>query len=187
MDLSQRIVLYGGSFDPPHMGHQFSCLYLLSALNAQAVWLIPAFNHPEGKNLLDYRHRLAMCELMARPLQDRVVVKDTEYQLGGAGRTYDTVCYIQSIYPEQRFALAIGADIATTFSSWYKAEQLRLQIPIIVIGRSGFAGGQTALDIPAVESRSIRKRVVDGDSILGLVPQSIADYIEKNNLYRIKT
>ena len=77
MMLHGHTAIYGGSFDPPHMGHQLACLYVLEALAAEAVWLMPCFVHPFGKALSSFEHRFAMCEKLARPLP-RVTVSAAE-------------------------------------------------------------------------------------------------------------
>ena len=68
MPLTNHIAIFGGSFDPPHFGHQLSCLWLISALNAKAVVVAPTFEHCFGKKLTDFNHRREMCERMCELL-----------------------------------------------------------------------------------------------------------------------
>src|SRR5688572_20849117 len=110
MSLEGRTVLYGGSFNPPHMGHQMACLYLLEARSAEAVWLLPAFAHPFGKELAPFAERLEMCRLLAAPFGGRVVTSDIEQRVAD-GRTYVTLTRLLQEQPDRRFVLAVGADI----------------------------------------------------------------------------
>ena len=178
-------VVYGGSFNPPHMAHQMACLYLLEGLGAHAVWLVPAHVHPFGKRLADFEHRLAMCRLLAAPFAERVVVSDVERALGGAGRTYDTLVHLIAAHPQGRFALAVGADILGEAHSWYRWDDIERLVPLAVIGRAGYRGrGRAVLDLPRVSSSDIRRRVARGESLDGLVPCSVAEYVAAHGLYR---
>ncbi|MCK5687977.1 nicotinate (nicotinamide) nucleotide adenylyltransferase [Myxococcota bacterium] len=178
-------VIYGGSFNPPHIGHQMSCLFLLEALNATAVWLMPSQTHPFGKELLPFPHRFAMCEAMASPLGEKVKVSDVEEKLGGKGRTYDTLTYLKDLYPERHFAFAIGADLLTEIDSWYRSQELKQEYKIVALGRCGFDDADLDLvALPKVASREIRERLHKGESILGLVPTCVATYIEKEGIYK---
>jgi nicotinate-nucleotide adenylyltransferase len=92
-------VLFGGSFDPPHLGHQMACLYLLEGLGAADLWLLPAATHPFGKVLTAFAQRLLLCEALVAPFGGRATVQPIEAELGGAGRTFDTVCALQARHP----------------------------------------------------------------------------------------
>jgi len=93
------------------MGHQMTCLYLLEALGAQAVWLMPVFRHPFNKELAPFAARVAMCEQLATPFGARVQVSLVESDPGMTGRTFDTLSALVVRHPERRFALAVGTDI----------------------------------------------------------------------------
>jgi len=171
-------VIYGGSFNPPHLGHQMSCLYLLEGLGADAVWLVPVHTHPFGKPLTSFMHRLAMCRLLAAPFAGRVEVSDVEAQRGGVSRTYDTLVHLRTAHPERRFALAVGADNLDELPRWHRWPELEALLPICVVGRSGYDGrGLTPLDIPDVASRDVRARLHEGESTLGLLPAAVAAYV----------
>ena len=184
MQLQGYTALYGGSFNPPHMSHQMAVLYLLEALGASNVWLIPAAKHPLGKELLPFEHRLAMCRAMSSPWGEQVSIMETERELGGEGRTYDTISHLQKQFPERRFALVIGADIIEESHQWYRWDDIHEMLPVVVLGREGFTC-EEALDVrlPEVSSREIRSRLQRGESIHGLVPTSVASYIRQQRLY----
>lgn len=185
MSLAGTTVMFGGSFNPPHLGHQMACLYLLEGCGAEAVWLLPSFRHPFGKPLADFNHRFAMCEAMADALGGRVQVHDVERTLAGAGRTYDIVVHLQNAYPAMRFALAIGADLLGECDQWYRWSELCARVQVVVVGREGYPAQGDAVAMPNISSSALRARLARGDSVRGLVPIKVAGYIAEHGLYRL--
>ena len=185
MKLDGHTVIYGGSFNPPHLGHQMSCLYLLEAMGAEAVWLVPAVNHPFGKELADFGARVDMCELIAAPFAGRVRVSHIEAEPGMSGRTYDTLVGLKQAHPTLSFVLAIGSDILPETPEWYRWSELEAMVPVVVIARPGSPSSRaTPVEMPAVSSADLRRRLLAGDGIEGLVPASVAEYIRRQDLYR---
>jgi nicotinate-nucleotide adenylyltransferase len=185
MSLAGYTVLYGGSFNPPHIGHQMACLYFLEALAAGAVWLIPSRRHPFGKPLAPWEDRVELCELLARPFGERAVVSRVEGEAGLSGRTIDTVEHLAREHPTRQFALAIGTDILAETAAWHRWADIEAIARVVVVGRAGYgpADGEI-VELPAVSSSEIRERVARGESIDGLVPAAVADYIAEHGLYR---
>jgi nicotinate-nucleotide adenylyltransferase len=177
-----RIALYGGSFNPPHVAHQLAALYVLETAPIDAVWLVPTFRHPFDKALLEFDHRLRMCELLAAPLGARVAVSDIERTLGGESRTLRTLRRLEADHPDHRFRLVIGSDLVPELASWYGVEQIEQAAPFLVVGRAGSTGaGQVAM--PAVSSTAIRAALAAGASVEGLLPRAVAGYIYEHGLY----
>ncbi len=176
-------VVYGGSFDPPHMAHQMACLYLLEALEAQQVWLVPTFQHAFGKALADFERRAAMCNLLVAPFGGRVQVLTTEKHLGGQSLTHSTMTHLAQAHPEQRLALALGADIMADTHRWHMWDDINQRWPVVVVGRTGFPHPQSRIELPAIASRAVRDRVRQNKSLTGLVPASVARFIAEHRLY----
>lgn len=186
MSLAGRTVIYGGSFNPPHMSHQLACLYLLEALEAQAVWLVPAANHPFGKPLAPFADRVAMCRLIAAPLGSRVTVSEVEQQLGGLGRTYDTLMHLMQTHPDRRFALAVGADILREVHAWHRWSDIEAALPVVVLGRAGHPHPRAMpVALPEVSSSMLRERLGHGESVEGYVPAAVARYLREHALYGV--
>jgi len=184
MLLRGHVALYGGSFNPPHVGHQMACLYLLEGLSADAVWIIPARSHPFGKTLADFGQRVQMCRLLAEPFAGRVEVSTVEDDADLSGKTFDTLCELRRSHPERRFALAVGSDILAETAQWYRWQDIGKRARVVVIGRTGhLAPGTTPVALPQVSSTQIRARLAAGESIDGLVPTIVADYIAREGLY----
>ncbi|MBI3178762.1 MAG: adenylyltransferase/cytidyltransferase family protein, partial [Deltaproteobacteria bacterium] len=130
MPLTGYTVVYGGSFNPPHMGHQMACLYVLEALAAESVWLVPSRVHPFGKPLAPVEARVEMCRRMARAFGERVKVSLIEAQGEVSGRTYDTLDRLRRDHPQRRFALAIGADLVAETAQWYRWRDIEAMVRV---------------------------------------------------------
>jgi nicotinate-nucleotide adenylyltransferase len=184
--LAGRTVVYGGSFNPPHMGHQMAILYLLEALGADRVWLLPAHVHAFGKALAPFEHRVAMARLLAAPFAERAEVSELEREVG-SGRTYDVLVRAHRDHPDRRFALAVGADILKETRSWHRWSDIEAMVPVVVIGRGGHSpAGAGPLALPDVSSTLVRDRVARRESLEGLVPRAVADYIARQHLYEVR-
>ncbi|HEY0711499.1 MAG TPA: nicotinate (nicotinamide) nucleotide adenylyltransferase [Polyangia bacterium] len=180
-----RVALFGGSFNPPHLGHQLVALSVLETQPVDELWFVPCYKHPFEKALAPFAHRLAMCRLAAAALGPRARVSTVEEQLGGESRTLLTVKALKAEHPDTAFQLVIGADLEAEIATWYGAEELQRLISFIVIGRAGFpsTGG---IEMPAVSSTDVRERLARGgadDAVAALVPRSVLDYIRAHRLY----
>jgi nicotinate-nucleotide adenylyltransferase len=178
------VAIFGGSFNPPHLGHQALCLMLLEACAVDELWLVPTYRHYFGKELADYEHRLEMCRRMIAPLAGRARVSEVERELDAASsRMLDTLQELQKRHPGDHFRLVVGADILQETDRWYRWDEVTALAPPLVFGRHGYSGG----DLPAppdISSTSIRDALARGESALPLVPRSVQEYIEAEGLYR---
>jgi nicotinate-nucleotide adenylyltransferase len=198
-----RIALFGGSFNPPHVGHQLAALYVLETADVDELWFIPSFKHPFQKALEPFEDRFHMCELAAAALGARARVSDVERELGEESRTLRTLRALEARHPEHRFALVVGADLVAEIGDWYGADELRRAAPFIVVGRAGAAseeaagagagaaagaGGaaRAAVEMPAVSSTAIRRALADGKSVSGLVSRAVLDYIYGRGLFQAR-
>src|SRR3954452_5783134 len=177
-----RVALFGGSFNPPHVGHQLVGLEVLEADAVDELWLIPCSKHPFDKALAPFEDRLAMCELAAAALGPRARVSDCERQLGGESRTLRTVKALLAQHPAAELSLVIGGDIEAELDSWYGADELRRLCRFIVVARSGFAGAAGPV-MPAVSSSEVRQRLAAGQPVDRLLPRAVLDYIRQRKLY----
>ena len=184
-----RIALYGGSFNPPHLGHELAALYVLETAEVDELWFIPCFQHAFDKTLEPFEDRLRLCQLAAASLGPRARVSDVERELGGDSHTLLTLRALQARHPEHQFAVVIGADLAAETASWYGAEELRRAAPFIVVGRAGSApDGATAdprplVEMPNVSSTEIRRALAAQRPIAGLVSRGVLDYIYARRLF----
>lgn len=182
---SPRIALFGGSFNPPHIAHQLVCLWALATNRADEVWLTPCFEHAFDKALVAFEHRLEMCRLAATLLPpDGVRVCAVEGEIGGRSRTFVTVEELQRRHPSHRFALLVGADLLQETSAWYRFDELRAMVDLLVVGRPGYPGPEGAIELSPLSSTEVRGRLAAGSDVSSLVSANVLSYIERHGLYR---
>jgi nicotinate-nucleotide adenylyltransferase len=181
-----RVAIFGGSFNPPHVGHQLVALYVLETAAVDELWFVPCWKHPFAKSLEAFADRLRMAELAAVALGPRARVSDVEARLGGEkSRTLLTIKGLQASYPQHEFSLVIGADLVAELPSWYGADELRRSVQLLVVGRGGYPG-PTGVTMPAVSSTEIRARLYTGESTDGLLPRGVSEYVRERGLYSRK-
>ena len=178
MRWKKRIALFGGSFNPPHLGHVEMCRWLLDRGDLDAVWVIPCFLHPFEKPLVSFEDRYAMCLFAFSPLGRRVLVIDVERELGGLSHTVRTIKYLAQKYPRYVFQLVTGSDAAAETPAWKDAEEIQKLVSMITVPRG------TPSPIPDISSHQVRECVHARQPFAHLIPKSVAVYIVTHELYR---
>lgn len=182
------IAIYGGSFNPPHIGHVMIVGYVLATTKVDEVWLVPCFTHAFAKPLAPFELRMQMCELAIADFSpQRVAVSDVEARIGGVSRTIDTVRTLSELHPKARFDLVVGADIFRERQSWKQFDELERRCRFIVIGRSGYPNPEGYPVAPAlvdVSSSEVRDTIERGEEPTNLVPRTVADFVREQGLYR---
>ena len=182
--LAGHTVIYGGSFDPPHLGHRAACAHLLSR-GAAAVWVTPVFRHADGKNLADFDHRRAMCERMVADLGPGVTIDDAEARLGGRGQTSELLAFLRAREPGRPLVLALGDDLRLSAPTWEGWQAMAATTPVEWLPRGGQPLGQPSLaTLPTVSSTEVRRRLARGDSARDLLVPEVAAYIDAHRLYQ---
>lgn len=180
--------LFGGSFNPPHMGHVLACHYALLRWNLKKVLVVPSFAHPFGKPLPAFEDRMAMCRLAFAYLGAGVEVSDVERQMAGVSYTVDTVRELTRLRPDDNFRLLVGGDILSNTRKWREFDELTRLAPLLVIPRISegvvYGGAATEAALPDVSSTLIREGLAAGKVLKGAVPAAVLDYVQKQRLYR---
>lgn len=199
-----RIGVFGGSFDPIHLGHLILAENCREQAGLDRVLFIPCAMSPhkqDGAHGTD-RQRMEMLNLAIGGHRE-FHSSDIEIKRAGVSYTVDTLQALTVQQPDDQWFFLIGADSLESFSTWREPEQiLRLAQPIVV-GRPGSAKVNLScleslsspeyvaeiekiqIESPLIEisSSNLRQRVVAGQSIRFLVPRSIEKYIETQKLY----
>ncbi|MGH7655017.1 MAG: nicotinate-nucleotide adenylyltransferase [Gemmatimonadaceae bacterium] len=188
-----RIGVFGGTFDPPHLGHLLAASDAYDALGFDQVLFIPAAGQPlKSVIVASPADRLAMVELLVAG-DPRFAVDPIEIERGGLSFTVDTLRALHERWRSDgalALILLLGADAAATLPQWREPAELAALAEVIVLSRAGGGGtGATAgraIDTRRVDvsSTEIRARVAAGKSIRGFVPEPVAAYIEGRRLYR---
>lgn len=181
---SRRVAVYGGSFDPPHLGHVLSIAWALSAADVDEVWVIPTWEHAfEKAHRASFAARMKMCELALAPFRD-VELLDIERRLGGVSRTLRTLEALESAHPDADFRLLVGADVLLSADRWYRWDAVVRIAPPLVVGREGYPPPEGCpISIPNVSSTEIRHELDRSGDLTGLVPSAVVDYIRQQGLY----
>jgi nicotinate-nucleotide adenylyltransferase len=183
--------LFGGSFDPVHLGHLIVAEAAGETLGAR-VRFLPARAQPlkPAAHRATPEQRAHMLELAIHG-NPRLQVERIELTLPAPSYTVRTLRALAEREPGNRFTLLLGADAARDLAAWHEVAALPTLADIVVFARPGVAVPRHALigrviDVPAVDLSAtlLRERVRRGQSIRYLVPEAVRDYIAAHGLYR---
>jgi nicotinate-nucleotide adenylyltransferase len=190
-----KLGLLGGMFDPIHIGHLRAAEIVREALALDEVVFVPAGQPPHrGQPAAAGLDRYAMVAL-ATAAQRAFVPSDIEIAREGPSYTVETVARLRQGRPEVEVVLIVGSDNLPMIGDWREPERLLELCTIAVVERPGSAPAP-ASRLPAarlhrvegtalpIASRDLRERIRAGRSVRHLVPDGVADYIEKRGLYR---
>jgi len=187
----ERVGVFGGSFDPIHLGHLILAEAALEELQLERIIFIPAALSPfktERPPSASNESRLAMLR-EAIASEDRFSVDDRELHREGPSYTIDTVRELLGDYPGVRFIYLIGADNLKDLPRWHEIGELRNLVDFAVLDR-GKAPELESCDLPVIcrridlSSTEIRGRLAKGLSIRFMVPERVYDFIMTHHPYR---
>jgi nicotinate-nucleotide adenylyltransferase len=190
-----HITLFGGSFNPPHLGHaivleQICKLKLIKPLDE--IWLLPEYQHSFAKNiaLIPASHRLAMTRFLLRP---KVKLQTCCIDKKMSGNTIDHITYLKKTFPRHQFSFLLGSDNLKTFDLWPQWQTLLRLMPFYIYPRKGFDfkplypnmmpltdSRQIITDISSTMVRNLIRQSLPWEH---LVPPEIAGYILTHQLY----
>jgi nicotinate-nucleotide adenylyltransferase len=173
-----RIALFGGSFDPPHLGHVLAASYVLATARPDALWVLPAARHPYHKPLPPLEQRLALCRLAFATLVG-VSVRDDEAR-NPSGFTIDLVEALARAHPGHQWLLVGGTDTAADLPKWRRGADLLKLVEVIAVPRRGYDDAAIAA-MPAISSTLIRTRRAAGDPCRDLLPAAVAEAWQGGN------
>ncbi len=171
-----RVAVYGGSFDPPHVGHAMVASWLRWTDRCDEVWLVPVKGHPFAKRSAPYDERVALCRAVAEALPG-VRVDEVERDLPTPSYTIDTLRTLAARHPAHSFRLVVGADVLAETHKWRAWDAIERDFPPIVVGRAGWPTPPGTIDFPPVSSTEIRRRAAAGEPLDALVPALVRDRI----------
>lgn len=179
-----QVALIGGSFNPPHVGHQLAALYVRSTLPLDEVWLVPTFRHPFGKPHEPFEHRVAMCQALARDLGPWLKVSTAEREVNGQGRTIELLEWLLPKHPGTQFHFIIGSDILGDLPHWKDWDKIQSLVKVTVLYRAGYpARDAVGPPLAEVSSSEIRARLERREAPADLVPRAVLDYAREHHLY----
>ncbi len=173
-----RVAVYGGSFDPPHVGHAMVAAWLGWTRRVDEVWLVPTYQHAFEKDLAPFDTRVALCEAMARSLGPHVRVDRVEERLERPSYTIHTLEALARAHPEHSFRLVIGSDVLEQTDAWHRWDLIEERFVPVVVGRVGYEEVPGAPSFPPVSSTEVRRALRAGESVAHLVPGVVLDLLD---------
>ena len=189
-----RLGIFGGSFDPPHLGHLLPAIDAAESLGLDAVRFVPTGIQPfkAGRAGAGPAQRMAMAERLVAGVPG-FDADSTEIDRAGLSFTVDTLATMAERHPTAELVLLVGADAYALFDQWRQPDRIRELATVAVLARAGEmvpeAGARTGVKLLQtrrvdISSTELRARVADGRTIRGFVPDAVADYIAEHRLYR---
>jgi nicotinate-nucleotide adenylyltransferase len=187
--LKLRVGVFGGTFDPVHVGHLAIALAALESVPLDRVLFVPARRSPlkDRDPIASVADRVAMLEL-AIASEPRFKLSRIELERDGVSYTVDTLDALKS---EGDLFLILGSDALADLRRWRTPERIRELATILVAARPGApepdpVHGARAFDAPRLDisSRELRARAARGLSLRYLVPDAVWEHLRKRGLYK---
>lgn len=198
----ERIGIFGGTFNPPHLGHIQAAREALSALNLDRVLLVPTHISPHKALPADSptaRQRLEMLRLAVEQVSG-LAVSDLELSREGVSYTFETVTQLKKLYPRAQLVLLMGSDMFLSFLTWRHPEKIFENTELAVFYRgdkaeiSAVAAQKAALEAKGAKVQLVENKVVPISStqlrrLLAFrcaeefLPEGVGDYIRSHGLY----
>lgn len=190
-----RVGLFGGTFDPPHLGHLVTAVNVRQVLKLDLVILMVA-NDPWQKNetreVTCAADRLAMVRAAIRGVEG-LVAGDDEIIRGGPSYTTDTLTTLSAKYPGAQLFTIVGDDAASKFGTWQRASEIAEQSTLVVVDRPGsplvppseFVWNRVEVPRLEVSSTDLRARFVDGRPLDYLISTGVLEVIADRGLYGV--
>lgn len=187
--------MFGGRFDPPHLGHLLLAQQAVELLMLDELWFVPAKAPPHKATVASAEHRFMMVNLatLSNPC---FKVSRIELDRQGPSYSVDTVLDIKTRLPDAQIFFLTGVDAYADIASWQRAEEIVNMAHMIALPRPGYTLEEltpffkervTVLQARQIEisSTDIRARMQAGKSVRYLVPELVENYFAKESLYDV--
>lgn len=182
----RRIGVFGGAFDPPHVGHLMVAQDVIEALDLDLLLIVPSARPPHRDAVLDAEQRLELVRTVFDG-DPRIEVSDIELRRPGPSWTVDTLKEVRRRWKPDELVLVIGADQYRSFDTWRDPREILELAELAVMPRDGelpredprypfVAAPVTRVD---VSSTRVRERLSTGRSVRYLVPDTIRERLEE--------
>lgn len=197
--MSKRYGILGGTFDPPHNGHLHIALMARRAVELDEVILVPAARNPLKRTatLASPKQRLEMCRLAIQN-EEGLSVSDIEITRGSPSYTVETLEELQQVQPATYWFI-MGSDTLRTLPDWHQSERIGKFARIAAYEREGTNLEEAIRALPteyqalvdvvpgptlSISSSKIKASVQSGMAYEHWLPEGVAQYIKRSNLYR---
>jgi nicotinate-nucleotide adenylyltransferase len=184
--MNRRVGLFGGTFDPPHIGHMVVAQDVFERLALDLLVVMPAARPPHREAVLGPETRLEFVRTMCAG-DERLEVSDIEVRRAGPSYTVDTLRELHAALDPAELFLVIGSDQLRAFHTWRDPDEILRLATLAVMKRAGDDGADPGgipfvpVEVTRVDTSStlVRERLEQGRSIRYLVPESIREDIER--------
>ncbi len=192
-----RVGVFGGTFDPPHVGHLVTAVNVRHALALDVVLLVVA-NQPwqkEGSRVISLAEDRYALTVAAVGDVDGVEATRIELDRGGPSYTADTLVELSGLIADAQFFTVLGRDAAAGLSTWERHADVVSKSRLVVVDRPGSTDvlptgiAWLRVEVPHLEvsSTDLRARVVDGRPLDYLLPRAVITEIHTRHLYGIQS
>ena len=178
-----RVGIYGGTFDPIHLGHLHVITQLIEKNLVDQLLVVPA-GLPllrQHAPLATGQQRRTMCQLaladLPAEIASKVQVNPIEILRTGPSYAIDTVEAVAQNFPDDTIVLVVGQDAAEKLNQWHRIDELREMVEFLIIARPGYTGDGVDIGALQVAATTIRQ------GLSAEVSSSVATFIRENNLY----
>ncbi len=193
LESARRIGVFGGTFDPPHVGHLVTAINVCHVLGLDVVVLMVnnvPWQKAGSRRITPAHDRFAMVAAAVESVP-RLVAGDHEIRAGGASFTADTLARLGAEYPAAELFTVLGDDAAAHIRTWERAEEVVERSRLVVVDRPGSRADLDPeidwihVEVPRLEvsSTDLRDRWVDGRPLDYLVPDEVLAVVAERGLY----
>ena len=199
--MPHRIGIFGGTFDPPHLGHMILASEALPQLKlTRLLWMLtPISPHKQNQQLTPVAHRLEMVQAAIREVP-RFELSTLEFERPAPQYTVDTLRILQEQNPSSDLILLLGADSLRSIATWHRPADLvaacheigvmqrpgeYIQMGVLEAAIPNLKGKIRFVETPLLQisSREIRRRIAEGMEYRYYLTPPVFDYIQTNHLY----
>lgn len=192
-----NIILFGGAFNPPHIGHLVVIQQALELIKADQLWILPDNIGSFGKNLAPKNHRVEMSKLLIEELpkssKKNVKLNTTLIDENLSENTFEYVNILQKKYPQHHFSFLMGSDNLRNFKKWHKWDELLNNMTFYIYPRNGYSQKDILKNMILLDSKTqvitnfsstiMRERAKKGLSLTNFIPKSVLNYLSTHSLY----
>lgn len=202
--MKKNTAVFGGSFNPIHLGHIGLIKQIDRRLGFDKIILIPSAvpPHKPSDEMAQPKHRIEMCRLAAEQIGEKCEVDTIEILSGGVNYSVNTLKALKNRYPDDCLWFVMGSDMLLTLDEWYEYKQVLSLASIaaasrnerdkkLILSKADEFEKQLPycnirvfdIDIKDISSTAIRQKIKNGEDVFDLLPNGVYEYIKTNRLY----
>lgn len=186
----KRVCIFGGTFNPPHIGHLIMANEVFHAMDIDEIRFMPNAIPPHKKvsELCSVEQRLEMVHLAIQPFP-YFSIETIELNRGGISYSYDTMYELQKREPNTQFSFLIGGDMIAYLEKWHRIDELTQFVQMVGVQRPGYESittfPVTLIEVPQIDlsSTMLRNRISRKQDVSLLIPNTVQEYIRQESLY----